>query len=139
MSNSSILGGARAPAHATGKNIDTLGPSDSSDSGSDVQGERTMPTSPDNPGEWGALVTDTGNDSDAFGTGERASAAGDSPRDNADILPDRVIGEEYFDSDSDSDVDSRRDSTEAADLSDTDDSEADSEGEEEDEGHGARR
>lgn len=35
------------------KNVDALGPSDSSDSGSDVQGERSMPTASDNPGEWG--------------------------------------------------------------------------------------
>ena len=53
-----------------------LGPSDSSDSGSDVQGERPMATSPDNPAEWGGLPSQKGSDSDAMGTGERAGAAG---------------------------------------------------------------
>ena len=91
MANSSILGGVSAPVHPDGKNVDALGPSDSSDSGSDVQGERSMPTAPDNAGEWGAVVTEGGNDSDASGTGERASAGGESPRDGDDILPDRIV------------------------------------------------
>lgn len=92
MSNSSILGGSAAPARAPGKNVDLLGPSDTSDSGSDVQGERSMPTGPDSPDEWGAVVVGTGNDSDASGTGERASAGGDDPaRDGDDILPDHLV------------------------------------------------
>lgn len=91
MSNSSILGGTPAPQQADGKDVETLGPSDSSDSGSDVQGERTLPTAPDNPGEWGSVVADLDSDTDAGGTGERASADGESPLEGADILPDRVI------------------------------------------------
>lgn len=102
MASSSILGGVSAPVHADGKDVDALGPSDSSDSGSDVQGERSMPTTADNPGEWGAVVTEGGNDSDASGTGERASAEGEPPRDGDDILPDRIVdapGEDELDPD----------------------------------------
>ena len=93
MSNSSILGATPAPARAKGKDVDALGPSDSSDSGSDVQGEGVMATGADNPGELGALPVDGGNDSDAAGTGERASATGRAARDGADILPDQVAPE----------------------------------------------
>ena len=91
MSNSSILGGTSAPSQASGKDVDLLGPSDTSDSGSDVQGERPMATAPDNPGEWGAVVADGRADTDAGGTGERAAADGDVTVDGADILPDRIV------------------------------------------------
>ena len=90
MANSSIHGGQSAPRKAPGRDTDALGPSDSSDSGSDVQNERTMPTRPDNPGEIGAVTVDTDSDTDASGTGERASATGEQPREAADILPDRA-------------------------------------------------
>jgi hypothetical protein len=92
MATSSILGGAPAPVKSKGKDADALGPSDSSDTGSDVRGERAMPTAPDNPGEWGAVTVAADSDSDTAGTGERASAAGEGPRDAADISPDRVVG-----------------------------------------------
>ena len=92
MATSSILGGDPAPMKPKGKDADSLGPSDSSDSGSDVRGERPMPTAPDNPGEWGTVTIATDSDSDTAGTGERASAAGDGPRDAPDISPDRVVG-----------------------------------------------
>ena len=92
MARSSIMGGDPAPTRTPGTDIDRLGPSDTSDSGSDVQGERPMATMPDNPAEWGAVVAETDTDSDAQGTGERADAAGDTVRENADILPDRVVG-----------------------------------------------
>ena len=91
MSNSSILGGESAATRAAGRDVDLLGPSDSSDSGSDVQGEQTMATDADNPGELGAVTTDLDSDSDALGTGERRAAAGDAGRDGGDILPDRII------------------------------------------------
>ncbi len=91
MSNSSLLGGDAAAAHAQGRDVDVLGPSDSSDSGSDVQGERSMATEADNPGELGALPVELGSDSDSAGTGERGSATGAAVRDGADILPDAVI------------------------------------------------
>ena len=91
MSRSSILGGERAPQQAKGRSAETLGPGDTSDSGSDIQGERPMATGADAPDEWGAVVVDGRSDSDASGTGERASATGDDGRDGADILPDRII------------------------------------------------
>ena len=99
MGTSSILGGERAPAQAAGKDVDALGPSDSSDSGSDVQGERPMATGADNPGEWGALTVEGESDSDAAGTGERASASGEAAADGADILPDRIIDPSVEDAD----------------------------------------
>jgi hypothetical protein len=42
MTNSNFLGGERAATYAPGKDVEALGPSDSSDSGSDVQGERSL-------------------------------------------------------------------------------------------------
>ena len=113
MSNSSFMGATEAPTYAPGRDVDALGPSDTSDSGSDIQGETQMPTAPDNPGEWGALTTGGANDSDAFGTGERASATADAGRDGADILPDRV-----FDPDTEAASDDElRASADGADLS----------------------
>ncbi len=91
MSNSSILGGESAPGRAAGRDTDALGPSDSSDSGSDVQGERSMPTGADNAGELGALTVDLDSDSDSSGTGERGAATGSGGRDGGDILPDQII------------------------------------------------
>lgn len=88
---SSILGGEVAPTRAKGRDADSLGPSDSSDSGSDVQGERPMPTAADNPGELGAVPVVGSSDSDALGTGERASATGSGGDEPLDILPDRII------------------------------------------------
>ena len=120
MSNSSILGGNAAPVQADGKDVDLLGPSDTSDSGSDVQGERSMSTGPDNPGEWGGTVVDGDSDSDASGTGERASADGEDPPDGADIMPDRVIENIG----ADDDPTARRKSMAAGDLS-VDDDDAD--------------
>lgn len=93
MSNSSILGGERAARRAAGRDVDALGPSDSSDSGSDVQGERAMPTDADNPGELGALPVHRDSDSDARGTGERGSATGNDRDDAADILPDHLVSD----------------------------------------------
>ncbi len=92
MASSSISGAtARSPAVPAGKDIDALGPSDSSDSGSDVQGERPMATDPDNPAELGAVTAESGTTTDSSGTGERASATGDDPLASADIRPDRII------------------------------------------------
>lgn len=92
MATSSITGGEHAATRARGRDVDSLGPSDSSDSGSDTVGERRMPTRPDNPGETGAMPAAGGSDSDAMGTGERASAEGNDERDGRDILPDHVVG-----------------------------------------------
>lgn len=91
MATSSILGAdddMNPPS--PGKDIDALGPSDSSDSGSDVQGERPMATGADDPDQWGAVMVDPDSDTDALGTGERASAGGDDPIDAADIRPDHI-------------------------------------------------
>lgn len=89
MATSSILGGDHAPARPRGTDVDTLGPSDSSDSGSDVQTDRNRSALPDEASE-GALPIAHGSDTDAAGTGERASADPSAPEDNADILPDRI-------------------------------------------------
>lgn len=90
MSTSSILGGERAARRGPGKDVDALGPSDSSDSGSDVQGEHAMSTEGDALDELGSLPTRRDSDSDALGTGERGSATGRDTQDGADIAPDRV-------------------------------------------------
>ena len=91
MATSSILGGEETARRATGRDIDSLGPSDSSDSGADVQGERTMPTDGDTPDELGGTPAHRDSASDALGTGERGAATGAEVREGADILPDRVI------------------------------------------------
>lgn len=91
MARSSIMGGETPATRPSGNDMDLLGPSDTSDSGSDVQGERRMATAPDNAAEWGAVVADHDSDSDASGTGERGAAVGDDGRANADILPDRIV------------------------------------------------
>lgn len=92
MTNSSFLGGERAAQYPPGRDADALGPSDSSDSGSNVQGERSLRGEGDHADELGSLIVDTASDSDACGTGERASATGRDGLDGADIMPDQVIG-----------------------------------------------
>jgi len=124
MSSSSILGGASAPVQADGKSVDLLGPSDSSDSGSDVQGQRPMATAPESLDQRSTVPAEVDSDTDASGTGERASADGDSPVDGADILPDRII-ERLDDED---DPSARRKSVEAGALSDDDEAEGEIEG-----------
>ncbi|CAN7373750.1 hypothetical protein [Rhizobacter sp. LjRoot28] len=88
MAQSSILGGQRAPTQASGRDTDALGPSDSTDSGSDVQGERPHQAADD--ANIGALPADLGSDTDSAGTGERGAAFGDDALEGADILPDRI-------------------------------------------------
>lgn len=77
MATSSLLGidtDLPPPGHrATG--IDSLGPSDASDSGSDSAG---------------AYSDEPDSDTDRFGTGERRSAEPHEPPDAQDILPDHV-------------------------------------------------
>ena len=92
MTNSPLLGGERAAQHASGKDVDALGPSDSSDSGSDVQGEHSLRGEGDHADELGSLIVNTASDSDSSGTGERGSATGRDGPDGADISPDQVIG-----------------------------------------------
>lgn len=91
MATSSIQGGETVPARPSGTDVDALGPSDSTDSGSDVQHERRMPTDPDNAGELGSLPARRRSTTDAQGTGERASAIGDvEDTEGPDIVPDHV-------------------------------------------------
>jgi hypothetical protein len=82
------------PSGGTGHDADTLGPSDSSDSGSDTRGAKRRPFDVDDELdahalERGAAAGAAGTD--RAGTGERASADGDSNFvDSADIEPDRT-------------------------------------------------
>jgi hypothetical protein len=80
MVKSNLLGGAELAAQRSGKNTDALGPSDNSDSGSDVQGV------------YGD--DERASDSDAAGTGERGSISSAAGQPGADILPDRIEGGE---------------------------------------------
>jgi hypothetical protein len=89
MATSSILGGERAPTRPSGRDTDVLGPSDSSDTGSDVQGERGFDALDE--GEIGGDRADLAADTDASGTGERGAAVHDTDiPEGADIAPDRV-------------------------------------------------
>jgi hypothetical protein len=106
MAYSSILGAEVAPPQPEGRGAERLGPSDSSDSGSDALGT----------GEIHA-------DSDAAGTGERGAVAGADGREGGDILPDRVVnlregevlpeddGSEMTDLDADAEADDNAGST----------------------------
>lgn len=76
MANSSILGGSRLPEDISGKDLHALGPSDNSDSGSDAVGA------------YGD--DELSSDSDAVGTGERASVGTGRDYPDADILPDHI-------------------------------------------------
>ena len=112
MATSSLLGGDRAPLRPKGTSTDLLGPSDSSDTGSDLTGavgavdtEELGFDSGSNddirraPGA-GADVGDANldADSDSAGTGERAEAGRDTLRREApDIAPDSIeIDDEYL-------------------------------------------
>lgn len=76
MATSSILGGSRLPEEISGKDLHALGPSDNSDSGSDAVGA------------YGD--DEMSSDSDAVGTGERASVGAGREHPDADILPDHI-------------------------------------------------
>jgi hypothetical protein len=107
MATSPTQGGEAVPEQPSGTDVDALGPSDSSDSGSDVRHERRMPTAPDTPDELGAVTAHVDSTSDALGTGERASAAGDAEgRSGADIVPDRA---DQLASDTDVEADAQAD------------------------------
>lgn len=105
MAQSPLVGGVtRAPTTATGRDTPTLGPSDNSDSGSDVAGiaghEDGDPLLPvdramDDRQVHADISEETiaeGADSDGAGSGERKSAAGDAGLvDGADIGTDQVF------------------------------------------------
>jgi hypothetical protein len=90
MATSPLLGADRAPTQAPGRDVESLGPSDSSDSGSDVQGELDL--YPDHDLENHLSITPGRNsDSDSGGTGERGGAVPESDvREGGDIQPDQI-------------------------------------------------
>jgi hypothetical protein len=90
MSQSSFVGGGRAPQQAKGRGADLLGPSDTSDSGSDIQSASRLKTDAVEGALGGATPIERDSDSDSMGTGERRSAVPGSGRDSADIRPDRI-------------------------------------------------
>lgn len=87
MATSSILGGTKAPEEISGKDVHSLGPSDNSDSGSDAVGA------------YGD--EELSSDSDAAGTGERASPGLGRDQPDADILPDHIERAPGADTDTD--------------------------------------
>ena len=78
MATSSILGGDRVPVQPAGMDVASLGPSDSTDSGSDIRGAFD--------------ADELSSDTDAEGTGERSSVDPFNVRSDADILPDHIEG-----------------------------------------------
>lgn len=105
MAYSSILGAETAPTQPSGRDAELLGPSDSSDSGSDAVGTAEIHA-----------------DSDASGTGERGSVTPGEGREGGDILPDRIVNMKDGDVDADDSVDTMTDlDSDQSDL-DTDES-----------------
>ncbi len=80
----------------TGHETGALGPSDSSDTGSDIAGAKRHDFDRDTELDEHALETgdaELASDTDRAGTGERAAADGDSTLiEDADIEPDRIDG-----------------------------------------------
>ena len=103
MGHSSLVGIDRAATGPAGHDTASLGPSDTSDSGSDFagveegdDGDAMVPVdvaiAAGRPHPDRAVDAIEGGDSDAAGTGERRSAGGDSHlADGADISPDRIV------------------------------------------------
>ena len=102
MAHSSILGIDEHNPRPRGHDTEALGPSDSSDSGSDMVGlslqDDDDPNAPVDVAlredsqrlETSVESTGPGLASDMSGTGERRSAGGDGGREAADISPDRI-------------------------------------------------
>jgi hypothetical protein len=92
MATSSILGGKRAPSQAEGRDVGALGPSDTSDSGSDVQGELDLgPDEGFDNAQYGNVQPGLGSDTDSTGTGERGAARRDEEsHQGEDISPDQI-------------------------------------------------
>jgi hypothetical protein len=87
----------QTPQTTKGHGTAALGPSDSSDSGSDMFGakrhEFDVDSELDNHG-LEAGEAELGSDTDRYGTGERAAADGDENiRENSDIEPDQLLDE----------------------------------------------
>lgn len=102
MAHSPLIGRDEAARYAPGRDTGALGPSDTTDSGSDVAdlgedpgGDPMVPVDvamrDDQPHGLLAPSTLDAVGSDAAGTGERRSAAGDGGVDGADIGLDRVF------------------------------------------------
>jgi hypothetical protein len=94
MAISALLQVQRAPVTPPGHDIDALGPSNSSDSGSDVQGGlAASPLDELEPLEPADEATSRrASDTDGDGTGERRSVLGEEEGEEAaDISPDRVL------------------------------------------------
>lgn len=129
MARSSIRGASPAPAQPAGRDTASLGPGDSSDSGSDMMGiadsaggDPSAPVDFTPPDEQRpSLLSGDALDSstDAAGTGESRSAGGDGGKDDGwDIGTDQVIspeGTEATDEDEDPDL-AFTDEVKAADL-----------------------
>jgi len=124
MARSSITGGERAPQQAKGRDTDTLGPSDTSDSGSDIQGASRLKTDAEEGQLGGATPVETDSDSDSMGTGERGSAVPGHGRDDADIRPDRIARSKDL-LDSADPIEEDDDSIEALAIEDYDDDDLD--------------
>jgi len=96
--------GESKPGVGKGHGTGALGPSDSSDSGSDIAGAKRHDFDRDTELDEHALETgeaELASDTDRAGTGERASADGDSTlEEDADIVPDRI--DRPFERDADS-------------------------------------
>ena len=107
MATSSILGADRAPSLPSGTDVESLGPSDSTDSGSD---------------SVGAFGRDElASDTDAAGTGERAAIEPMLDADSRDILPDHVERAPEESSDEDADIETDRAARRAEPASTSDD------------------
>ncbi|CAN5350911.1 hypothetical protein BH09PSE5_BH09PSE5_19310 [soil metagenome] len=103
MARSSISGGDDMQEQTGSFDQVSLGPSDTSDSGSDVAGSPDQTAGDEMPLNDGPLDLDrtattrspagAGSDTDSTGTGERLGAEPNSAvHDGSDISPDRIIG-----------------------------------------------
>jgi hypothetical protein len=90
MAHSSILGGDPVPQQPSGRSADVLGPSDTSDTGSDIHGATRLKTDTAEGEMGGSTPVETDSDTDSMGTGERAEAVPEGARDGADIAPDKI-------------------------------------------------
>ena len=114
MAKSSLLGIEPVNPVAPGHDDLALGPSDSSDSGSDVAGLESLDLDDPQAPVDQALADDAGRPlggpdargggSDTAGTGERRSAGGDAGREAGDISVDRVFNP-FSDGDENDDLD----------------------------------
>jgi hypothetical protein len=110
MATSSILGGSKLPEEISGKDMHALGPSDNSDSGSDAIGAYSD--------------DELSSDSDAAGTGERATIGTGRGQQDADILPDHIEQAPGVDAENDLDDTSGEDFNDLSQVEDlADDSE----------------